>query len=227
MPNHYHLLPDSDGTTLSRMMHDLDGTYAQIYNERHNTTGCLFEGPYKTMAVIELGGLAYLSRYIHQNPHSLREPIERFPWSSCASYLGSAPAQPWLNPQPVLEHLALKLGLPPQEAYLRYLTASRPPRPKGSPAPGDGDDLAFEYLRYVEERYIERIGRNVERLRDVPLRLLVAWAAIRNFRVPARTAAAYCGFPNVNTLRVAVHRFQKSLDADPGLAELLVFERSE
>jgi hypothetical protein len=87
--------------------------------------------------------------------------------------------------------------------------------------------LAFEYLRYVEERYIERIGRNVERLRDVPLRLLVAWAAIRNFRVPARTAAAYCGFPNVNTLRVAVHRFQKSLDADPGLAELLVFERSE
>src|SRR5205085_8010509 len=67
MPNHYHLQPDYEGTPLSLMMRDLNRTYARRFNERHGTTGCLFQGPFKSMLIRDLDGLAYVNRYIHLN----------------------------------------------------------------------------------------------------------------------------------------------------------------
>src|SRR5438552_351147 len=47
MSNHYHLETEGEGTPLVRMMHDLDGTYARIYNQKYGGTGCLFQGRFK------------------------------------------------------------------------------------------------------------------------------------------------------------------------------------
>src|SRR5687768_16089071 len=71
MPNHYHTGPDSEGTPLSGMFHDLDGSYARFYNEKYEASGCLFQGPFKSMSIDSDRGLAYVSRYIHLNPKDL------------------------------------------------------------------------------------------------------------------------------------------------------------
>ncbi len=103
MSNHYHMEPDCEGTRLSEMMHDLDGTYAKAFNERHGLVGCLFQGPFKSMAICDDEGLAYVSRYIHRNPVAAGFRPEEYSWSSCRSYLGLEPTPPWLDPRPVLE----------------------------------------------------------------------------------------------------------------------------
>ncbi|RPH40573.1 MAG: hypothetical protein EHM91_10960, partial [Planctomycetota bacterium] len=68
MPNHYHIQPECEGTPLTQMMRDLDGTYARVFNGRHGTTGCLFQGPFKSMLIRDREGLAYVNSYIHLNP---------------------------------------------------------------------------------------------------------------------------------------------------------------
>gem|GEM_PF-2708847 len=69
MTNHVHLLltpTDPDGP--SRLMKDLGQRYVQAYNRRHQRTGTLWEGRFKSSIVDSEAYLLRCQRYIEENP---------------------------------------------------------------------------------------------------------------------------------------------------------------
>jgi putative transposase len=86
MSNHVHLLatPRKDPHGISHMMKVLGQRYAQYFNKRHERTGGLFEGRYRSCLVGEEAYLFACYRYIELNPvraGMVRQPGD-YDWSS-------------------------------------------------------------------------------------------------------------------------------------------------
>lgn len=90
MANHFHLLLETRLPNISRIMHYIKGSYTTYYNIRHQRTGHLFQGRFKSIVVDKNSYFMELSRYIHLNPVSagiVKDPFE-YVWSSYRGYLG-------------------------------------------------------------------------------------------------------------------------------------------
>ena len=89
MDNHYHLLIETPKGNLSKGMRQLNGLYAQRFNQKYQRVGHLMQGRYKAILVDKDNYLLELCRYIVLNP--LRAGIVKDPkdyrWSS---YLATA-----------------------------------------------------------------------------------------------------------------------------------------
>ncbi len=90
MPNHYHLLVETQEGNLSRGMRQLNGVYTQTINKRHEQCGHLFQGRYKAILVQKENYLLQLCRYIVLNPVKARlvSDPEKWKWSSYAGTAG-------------------------------------------------------------------------------------------------------------------------------------------
>ena len=84
MPNHLHLLIQTQDANLSQFMKRLLGVYTIRFNRRHKRYGHLFQGRYKACLVDQDSYFLQLSRYIHLNPvkAKLIAHPEDFRWSS-------------------------------------------------------------------------------------------------------------------------------------------------
>lgn len=86
MPNHFHLLLQSDKGRLPSFMHCLLTGYSMRFNERHQRVGHLFQNRYKSPVVCKDGYFRDVVRYIHLNPvrseivRSIPE-LEEYPWT--------------------------------------------------------------------------------------------------------------------------------------------------
>jgi REP element-mobilizing transposase RayT len=218
MPNHYHLQPDCEGTPLTLMMRDLDGTYARVFNGRHDTTGCLFQGPFKSMLIRDREGLAYVNRYIHLNPLDLGQSPAAYRWSSCVAYLGLQPVPAWMDLEPVLQQLRTP-GLTDAEAYDLYMSQRRRRR-KVKRRQDPVGDFYTEWIRHLEERCIEKTIGQDEILGHCSVPTLVAWLAQRAYGVPAETIAQFFG-QTPGAVRAASVRVQERMSEDPKLADFL------
>lgn len=220
MPNHYHLESDSEGDPLWHMMRDLDGSYARAFNQRHDTSGCLFQGPFKSMSIDDPEGVAYVSRYIHTNSVDLGAAPQHYRWSSCRAFLGLEPVPEWLDPTPVLR-VVKQPKASGVESYRRYLDAAPTREKKGRRRMDPADQFHAEWLRFLEESVSERVIGHEAALGRIALSTVVTWAACRRYHVPADTVAAYFGYQSPETARSIANRFQRHLDEDPELAELM------
>ncbi len=86
MTNHVHLLatPRDDPEGISQMMKELGQRYVQYFNRRHERTGGLFEGRYRSCLVAEEPYLFACYRYIELNPvraGMVKRPAD-YRWSS-------------------------------------------------------------------------------------------------------------------------------------------------
>jgi len=89
MGNHYHLLVETPEGNLSRGMRQLNGLYAQRFNQKHQRVGHLLQGRYQAILVDKENYLLELCRYIVLNPVRagiVKEPKD-YRWSS---YLATA-----------------------------------------------------------------------------------------------------------------------------------------
>lgn len=77
MPNHYHLLAETPNANIGKVMHYINGSYANHINRKRERSGHLFQGRYKAILVERDNYLLELSRYIHLNP--VRAKIVRKP----------------------------------------------------------------------------------------------------------------------------------------------------
>lgn len=90
MPNHFHLLmreTEEDG--IARYMQRIQVAYTMFFNAKHDSSGHVFQGRYKTVHVKDNRQLMYLSAYIHRNPRELKEwrgKEEMYPYSSLQDY---------------------------------------------------------------------------------------------------------------------------------------------
>jgi putative transposase len=103
MTNHIHLVVQVADIPLSRIMQNLSFRYTRWVNWRHNRSGHLFQGRYKTVLVDGDSYLLELVRYVHLNPVRAKmvEAPESYTWSSHRAYLGSE-TLPWLATEPGL-----------------------------------------------------------------------------------------------------------------------------
>jgi len=110
MPNHFHLLVrENKEGGVGKFMQKLTTGYTMYFNKRHERTGSLFQGTYKSTHADEDRYLSYLISYIHLNPVKLIEPkwketgiadrkrskmhLEQYDYSSYLDYLGRERAE--------------------------------------------------------------------------------------------------------------------------------------
>jgi len=78
MPNHFHIILtfkennfQLDYNPISEFMRKLSTAYVMYFNKRHNKTGGLFEGKFKSKHIDKENYFQYLFSYIHLNPVKL------------------------------------------------------------------------------------------------------------------------------------------------------------
>jgi len=137
MDNHYHLIIELREKNLSRAGQWLNVSYANWFNRRHNRSGHLFQGRFKSVVVDPVAWGLALSRYVHLNPvrvrglglgkaeqqqiragasadpdgRMVRERITRLrrnQWGSYRAYAGLGKRPGWLTCEVVLEMLGGK-----------------------------------------------------------------------------------------------------------------------
>ena len=132
MDNHYHLLMALRRPNLSRAMQWLNVSYSVWFNRRHQRSGYLFQGRFKSIVVDPRRWGLGLSAYLHLNPARVgrlglgksdrqraragaghlpaRElvrqrlaTLQTFRWSSYRAYVGLEACPVWLEREAVLE----------------------------------------------------------------------------------------------------------------------------
>lgn len=94
MPNHVHILATpQDATGLALMMQRVGRFYVPYYNRRHERTGTLWEGRFRTSVVDSDTYLLACMRYIELNPvrAGLAAGPADYRWSSFAHHIGQRP----------------------------------------------------------------------------------------------------------------------------------------
>jgi len=93
MPTHFHLvLFQRDANAISNFMHDVQSSYSQFFNLKHNRKGPLWEGRFKHVLCETEDQLLHLTRYVHLNPVTARlvERPEEWAASSYQEYIATS-----------------------------------------------------------------------------------------------------------------------------------------
>jgi REP element-mobilizing transposase RayT len=104
MDNHYHLLLKTNRANLSKIMQCFGTTYTRRFNNRHERSGHLFQGRYKSIIIENDAYLNQLSCYIHRNPlkAGIVNRLADYQWSSYLAY-GYGKSKPnWLSTKLIL-----------------------------------------------------------------------------------------------------------------------------
>jgi len=105
MPNHFHLmLRQKEEAGIPEFMRKLGAGYTYFFNNKYERSGCLFQGKYKLVHIIDDNHLQHLPHYIHLNPLDIIMPewregslqneekafqfLESYRWSSLLDYMG-------------------------------------------------------------------------------------------------------------------------------------------
>lgn len=99
MTNHYHVLLETGDANLARGMRELNGSYSQYFNRRHQVVGHVFQGRYQAILVQKDSHLREVARYIVLNPVRARmvADVSDWRWSSYAFMVQQAAAPGWLQ----------------------------------------------------------------------------------------------------------------------------------
>lgn len=99
MGNHYHIVVEVPDANLSHAMHWLNGVFAQYSNRRHQRTGHLLQGRYKSVLIGDDVYLRAANTYVVLNPVTaglVAEPSE-WRWSSYRASAGMEIPPRWLD----------------------------------------------------------------------------------------------------------------------------------
>lgn len=121
MPNHYHLIVRVGELPVSGMMQQLNGSYTQWFNWRHDRCGHVLQGRPK-MPMIEDGEyFRRVLRYVARNPVRARlvEQPEQWAWSSHRAAAGLEASEPWLALEEVWAAFHPDAAIAPGE-YAQY-----------------------------------------------------------------------------------------------------------
>lgn len=108
MGNHTHLLVTShESGAISAAMRRVGQCYVQAFNRRHQRSGTLWDGRFKSCLVETDSYLLTVYRYIDLNPvrAAMTDRPDHYPWSSAQGNLGIR-RDPILTPHPAFRALA-------------------------------------------------------------------------------------------------------------------------
>jgi len=104
MKNHYHLLVRTTENNLSRAIQWLGVSYSIWFNRRHQRSGHLFQGRFKSFMIENDRYFTATCLYIHGNPlrAGLVKRLWDYPWSSCRAYMNKRKEASWLTTELIL-----------------------------------------------------------------------------------------------------------------------------
>ena len=91
MDNHSHLMVDTNGADISKVMHGINFSYAMYFNKKYKREGHLFKDRFKSKIVNTERYLKTLSLYMHNNPTDIgefKDCPEKYGFSSLGIFLG-------------------------------------------------------------------------------------------------------------------------------------------
>ncbi len=92
VPNHFHILVrELVDNGISKYMQRVLTAYTKYFNTRHEKSGHLFQGPYKSVHIEDDRQLMHTSAYIHKHPCEIGGWIrkeDKYPWSSYQDCIG-------------------------------------------------------------------------------------------------------------------------------------------
>jgi REP element-mobilizing transposase RayT len=143
MPNHFHLMLESNEGRLSRAMAYLLARYTVESNRRHDWDGPVFRGRFHSRPVYEDQHWLHLLAYVHLNPvrSRLEMRLGQYRWTSHRFYAGTETPPPWLTTAELLELLE------PFGGYADYLKGARARREE---APEGFDAVLFAGRRKAD-----------------------------------------------------------------------------
>lgn len=162
MNNHYHLLIETPEGNLSKGMRQLNGLYAQRFNQRHQKVGHLLQGRYKAILVDKDNYLLELCRYVVLNPvraNMVKDPKD-WKWSSYQAAIGYK-GIPCLTTGWILSQFGNK-----QKASGQYQAFVSSGVKKESPLKAIKGQLFLGQEHFTDE--IERLIRGKEKLKEIP-----------------------------------------------------------
>lgn len=128
MPNHIHLLLETEDKPPGTIIKFIHTRYAIYFNKRYELTGHVFQGRFHANLVKTDDYFLIASKYIHLNPVEAKivyKP-EHYFWSSFSNYLGIIEKDPILKTKRTL-------SLFPEPHRLAYQTYVETEATKGSP----------------------------------------------------------------------------------------------
>jgi REP element-mobilizing transposase RayT len=151
MGNHYHLVVETTRPNLPTGIQQLNGPYAQRFNERHGRCGHVFQARYRSILVEKDSHLLALCRYVVLNPvrAGLCPRPDAYYWSSYQATAGQAPAPRFLVTDWILGHFAMSRRT--AEARYRAFVAEGEPEAPGGRVRGErlgGASLLTERFGY-------------------------------------------------------------------------------
>lgn len=124
LPNHFHLLFQSESANLANFMRCLMSGYSIYFNRKYERSGHLFQNRYQSSVIDTERYLLELIRYIHLNPvrsgivPSL-ESLSRYPWTGHYEITASG-RFPW-EKYPFIREFFSSRYLSSLEIYLAFL----------------------------------------------------------------------------------------------------------
>ena len=99
MDNHYHVVLETPGGNLLKVMHGINSGYTGYFNPKYGRVGHLFQGRYKGILIDKDSYLLQVSRYVHLNPVRAKivEMPEEFEWSSYGGYMRKRKELKWVE----------------------------------------------------------------------------------------------------------------------------------
>lgn len=99
MTDRYHLIIQTPEANLSKGMRQLNGTYTQNYNRRHDIGGHVFQGRYKSILIQENKFLVPLIKQIFLFPLSAGfvKHASQFKWASCKYLYAKEEVPKWIE----------------------------------------------------------------------------------------------------------------------------------
>ena len=165
MSNHYHLIIETPEANLSAAIQWLNISYAVFYNKKHQRSGHVFQGRFKSILIEKDEYIKQLSRYIHLNPvraKMVSEPLE-YSWSSYPSFVDKTNEPEWLETGGLLRHFGRKRkeSITNYKSYAEEESAEAIKNPNKEVSCGfilGGDD----FVKWVYKKFISKREENKE-----------------------------------------------------------------
>lgn len=101
MHNHGHIIIDSAGADISKIMQGVNFSYARYFNRKYNRYGPVFQDRFKSKPVNNQRYMLTLSAYIHNNPKDIvgyENNVKAYPFSSLKEYISETDSFGILTP---------------------------------------------------------------------------------------------------------------------------------
>ena len=107
MPNHFHIVVETEMTDLGKIMSKIFTSYAMFFNKKYSLAGHLFGGRYKASLIEDTAYFLEVNRYVHLNPVKammVKSPAD-YEYSSYPLFIYDEEDRPQSRPGRILEKI--------------------------------------------------------------------------------------------------------------------------